>query len=651
MKFRAYSAGRGLAAAFGSKFEASLPKASDTLDPTIAADVLKEKASVVNDKMMAALTLACEGVWLMNKIQLEMDRDPEFPSGRFPSALESIMEDFKPDDNMARLDMQEELQKIKLPKSGDPKEILTKIVAIKTKYSASTSAKIVEEDMQAIVLRCGKIEYATEMSATLTSVRERDGRAATASELVAAMHQKWRIAGGNHNGKKESIGDEAADGSETALLAQLVKQLTTGSKANKETAMSLLASHMGTASGKATAFKGKCYGCGKTGHRKEDCKSPKTGGGSNSGGGNSTGQKQKFKGKCNHCGQQGHKEEGCWKKHPELMPDKFKTGDKDAGAANIDVYVTSVAYEAAWESQMQRELQGMHVALQANDGDSIVDLFFDSYDEMYVLDDDSSVGSGVPMLFGPGEDDSTVSSDDEKSVESTDSTEELVDDNCMQCYACTDYGHAQGQCYLSSYRSSVEAEASVTEEARNNTFLAEFMQESLDTERLSEDSVGGASEFTLSSWTDTTCSISANSDTSSNATLATGINERQLVAFQEEKREAYQLVDRREYSLASSMQFNATLDLLKSPDIWIGDSGASNHSSMHEEGTKNQKECTTLTMGHSGGETKGEMEADLDVTHCNKFGEEVCDLTMTKVNIAKISNYQLFSLARLLRSG
>jgi hypothetical protein len=56
---------------------------------------------------------------------------------------------------------------------------------------------------------------------------------------------------------------------------------------------------------------------------------------------------------------------------------------------------------------------------------------------------------------------------------------------------------------------------------------------------------------------------------------------------------------------------------------------------MHNEGTKNQKACTTLTMGHSGSETKGEMEADIDVMHCNKFGQEVCDLTMTNVNIAK----------------
>ena len=249
------------------------------------------------------------------------------------------------------------------------------------------------------------------------------------------------------------------------------------------------------------------------------------------------------------------------------MPDKFKTGNKDTGAANIDVYVTSIGYESAWESQMQCKLQGMHVSLQANDRDSILDLGLDSYEKMYVLDNESSIGSNVPVLLGPGEDNSTVSSGDDESVESTDSTEELVDGNCMQCYACTDYGHVQGQCYLSSYRSSVEAEESAAKGARINTFLAEFMQESLDTERFSEDSVSGASEFTLSSWTDTTGSISAKSDTSSDASLATEINERQMVAFQEERHEADQMVDRREYSLASSMQFNATLDLLKSPDI------------------------------------------------------------------------------------
>ena len=161
--------------------------------------------------------------------------------------------------------------------------------------------------MQAIVLRYGKEQYATKMSAILTSVCKIHTRAASASELVAAMHQKWRIAGGNRNGKKESISDKAADGSKTALVTQLVKQLTTGSNASKETTMSLLASLLGTASGKAIAFTGKCYGCGKSGHRKEDYKSPKTGGGSNSGGGNSKGQKQQFKGKCNFCGEAGHK--------------------------------------------------------------------------------------------------------------------------------------------------------------------------------------------------------------------------------------------------------------------------------------------------------------------------------------------------------
>ena len=111
---------------------------------------------------------------------------------------------------------------------------------------------------------------------------------------------------------------------------------------------------------------------------------------------------------------------------------------------------------------MQRKLQGMHVSLQAKDSDSIVDLGLDLYDEMYVLDDESSIGSNVPVLLGPGEDDSIVSSGDNESDESTDSTEELGDDYCMQCYACTDYGHVQGQCYVSSYRSLIEAEASET---------------------------------------------------------------------------------------------------------------------------------------------------------------------------------------------
>ena len=38
---------------------------------------------------------------------------------------------------------------------------------------------------------------------------------------------------------------------------------------------------------------------------------------------------------CNHCQKQGHIEKDCWKKHPELMPEKFKKKNKTekAGAS------------------------------------------------------------------------------------------------------------------------------------------------------------------------------------------------------------------------------------------------------------------------------------------------------------------------------
>ena len=63
-------------------------------------------------------------------------------------------------------------------------------------------------------------------------------------------------------------------------------------------------------------FNGICYNCGKSGHRKTECRSAKKGGGNHNnntknGGGAGKGG---FKGTCNHCKKPGHKEEDCWGK-------------------------------------------------------------------------------------------------------------------------------------------------------------------------------------------------------------------------------------------------------------------------------------------------------------------------------------------------
>ncbi len=35
-------------------------------------------------------------------------------------------------------------------------------------------------------------------------------------------------------------------------------------------------------------------------------------------------------GNCRHCGKTGHKEDLCWKKYPELIPDRYKSEEKEA---------------------------------------------------------------------------------------------------------------------------------------------------------------------------------------------------------------------------------------------------------------------------------------------------------------------------------
>ena len=98
------------------------------------------------------------------------------------------------------------------------------------------------------------------------------------AELLSEMHLQWRIQG------KSTGRNDDSEANETALS-------------------------------NASNFKGKCYKCGKDGHRAAQCESTSSGGG---GGGNNNnnggGGRGRFNGKCNNCGKIGHKYVDCWQK-------------------------------------------------------------------------------------------------------------------------------------------------------------------------------------------------------------------------------------------------------------------------------------------------------------------------------------------------
>ena len=65
------------------------------------------------------------------------------------------------------------------------------------------------------------------------------------------------------------------------------------------------------------------------------------------------------------------------------------------------------------------------------------------------------------------------------------------------------------------------------------------------------------------------------------------------------------------------------MKLLKLPDIWIGDSGASGHCTTHAVGGINVWEGTMTTTGISEGVIKASKEIDIPFVHCNKHGTQL----------------------------
>ena len=73
----------------------------------------------------------------MHNIMMEQYRDPDYPSGRFPTAFLGIMEDFMPDHDMAKIEMEDRLCKIKLGKPDDPQKVLVEITEMQTTFKTS----------------------------------------------------------------------------------------------------------------------------------------------------------------------------------------------------------------------------------------------------------------------------------------------------------------------------------------------------------------------------------------------------------------------------------------------------------------------------------------------------------------------------------
>jgi hypothetical protein len=164
------------------------------------------------------------------------------------------------------------LSKLKLANKKNPRKLLEEMASCEVKYGIPVS----NGKKVAQLIRLGGKKYETVITVTQMCKKSKKVTCTT-KHIVDEMWKQWRIKGGKEKGEE--------DEEETTLL-----------KVDE-----------------------KVKGKGK------DCSKEKDGKG-----------KKNETSTCNHCGMKGHIKVNCWKKHPSLMPEKFKGKKREKAGAAVE---------------------------------------------------------------------------------------------------------------------------------------------------------------------------------------------------------------------------------------------------------------------------------------------------------------------------
>jgi hypothetical protein len=98
-------------------------------------------------------------------------------------------------------------------------------------------------------------------------------------------------------------------------------------------------------------------------------------------------------------------------------------------------------------------------------------------------------------------------------------------------------------------------------------------------------------------------------------------------------------------------QCQELLQALNSPNMWISDTGATDHSIKHRQGGINSRPSTSRTRGIYGHAVKPSMEVDLPETYCDKSGMEQFAVKSQNVDVILKSHSNLISITKLMEEG
>ena len=105
--------------------------------------------------------------------------------------------------------------------------------------------------------------------------------------------------------------------------------------------------------------------------------------------------------------------------------------------------------------------------------------------------------------------------------------------------------------------------------------------------------------------------------------------------------------------LMSGIEFPHDLQLLRDPNIWIADTGATQHMTSHTRGLINLRrpeDPVSLVMANDTTES-ATVIGDLPGMCCNKYGCELRSGQLSGVNILPSAAFNLFSISKMLKQG
>jgi hypothetical protein len=194
----------GLEECFAPEFASELPpKEKEAFNLTTDKGQNWANAVKKNKKAMMQFALSWTKVAQLNKLNCATRANKDWPSGMAHEVMTQLMKEYKPDDTMAKMEMEKALSKLGLGKKKDPNDINNELSAIKCRYKIDLTKS--KKKMQ--IFRIGGAQYASIISTTQMIYRSK-GVELTFEKLLKEMHNQWQIAGNKAQDEMESDNED-----------------------------------------------------------------------------------------------------------------------------------------------------------------------------------------------------------------------------------------------------------------------------------------------------------------------------------------------------------------------------------------------------------------------------------------------------------